>query len=272
MPQLRYDIDSLDNRDLRLIDRLFRRYHRPLMRYYRARVFGLERIPPGPGLSVGNHNSAILIPDSFIFGAALYRDLGPAFVPYGLTHEWTLRLPLVHQLLPPLGAVRASHENALRLFDRGHKVLVYPGGELDSMRPFRQRDQVVFGGRKGYIRLALSARVPILPVVAAGAHATYYIVSDMRWLARLLRLHRSPLRTRAWPLTLSIPWGLTPWPPLIYVPWPTRIWIEALPPITLRPDGPAAAQDEAHVARCDEHVRQVIQRALTRLAARRAAA
>jgi hypothetical protein len=74
----------------------------------------------------------MLVFDSFIFGAAVYEAHGLDAVPYGLGHEVAIQLPLIHQLVVPLGAVRACHENAHRLFERGCKVVVYPGGDLDA--------------------------------------------------------------------------------------------------------------------------------------------
>jgi 1-acyl-sn-glycerol-3-phosphate acyltransferase len=268
----RYDIDSLDNRDPERIDRLFRLIARPLERYFRAEVRGLERVPPGAGLFVGNHSSGMLTPDSFLFGAALYRRFGIRECPYGLGHELAISLPIVHQIIVPLGAVRASHENAHRLFERGDKVLVYPGGDVESMRPYRDRNRIVFGGRRGYLRLALRERVPLIPVVSAGSHGTLIILDDLRPLARALGLDRL-LRAKVWPLTLTVPWGVTLGPPLLYLPFPVRIWIEVLEPIRFEREGEAAAADEAYLGECAGRVEGTMQAALERLdAARRAAA
>jgi len=267
----RYDIDSLENRDPALIDRAYRLVARPLERYFRSQVRGLERIPPGAGLFVGNHSSAMLTPDSFLFGAALYRRFGLRECPFGLGHEIAIQLPILHQIIVPLGAVRASHENAHRLFERGHKVLVYPGGDLDAMRPFRDRNRVVFGGRRGYLRLALRERVPLIPVVSAGAHGTLLILDDLRPLAESLGLARL-LRVKVWPLTLSIPWGLTLGPPILYLPLPVRIWIEVLEPIRFERGGEEAAADEDYLSACAEHVEGTMQAALERLDAERRSA
>ncbi len=268
--RLRYDIDSLDNRDPELIDRAYRLLARPLERYFRARVRGLERIPPGAGLYVGNHSSALLTPDSFLFGAAVYRRFGLRECPYGLAHEVAMRLPFAHQLIVPLGAVRASHENARRLFARGDKVLVYPGGDVDSMRPYRERNRVVFGGRRGYLRLALREGVPLVPVVPAGSHGTLLILDDLRPLASLLGLDRL-LRAKVWPLALSVPWGLTLGPPLVYLPLPVKIWIEVLEPIRFERAGEEAAGDERYLAECAARVEGTMQTALERLDAERRA-
>lgn len=262
-----YDIDSLENRDEALLERVASLLHEVLPRYFRAEVRGLERIPPGTGLYVGNHSGGIMTPDSFVFGAKLWKAHGVEYLPYGLGHEFAIRMPVLHQVIVPLGAVRASHENADRLLSGGKKVIVYPGGDIDSFRPSRRRHELVFGGRSGYIRAALRNAAPIIPVVSAGGHDTLYILDDLRWLVERIGLHRLPIRAHAWPITLSIPWGLTFFPPPLYIPWPARVLQEVLEPIIFDRTGPEAADDAEYVRRCADRVEGRMQATLTRLGA-----
>ncbi|MSP23929.1 MAG: acyltransferase family protein [Myxococcales bacterium] len=260
-----YDIDSLEHRDPARIAQAARWVLSVMKPWHRAEARGLERIPSGAALYVGNHSGGPYSGDTFLFFSEAFVAHGLDAVPYALAHEVFLRMPGLRHLVSPLGAVRASHENAMRILARGSKVLVYPGGELDSLRPYRERNRIVFGDRCGYIRLALRARVPIVPVVAAGAHSTLIVLDDMRWLARALGTDRW-MRLKALPLALSVPWGLTIGfvPP--YIPLPARIVVEALEPVhfTARVGG---AEDEGYVAECDARVRDVMQATLTRLAA-----
>ncbi len=244
-----------------MVEHTFERHFRPVVR-------GLDHIPPGPGLYVANHNGGFLTPDTYTFCAAVLRRLGTGELPYGLAHEFAMSLPGFHQLIVPLGAVRASHENARRLFARGHKVLVYPGGDIDSMRAWRDRERVVFGSRRGYIRLALREGVPIIPVVSAGAHEGFVVLDDGRWLARRLGLGRLA-RIKVWPIVLSVPWGLTIGPPPPYLPLPTRIFQQILPPVRFDRTGAAAAEDAEYVEVCHERVHGAMQETLTRLCAER---
>lgn len=260
-----YDIDSLDNRDPELLDRLVRVLRDPLMRYFRAQVRGLDRVPTGAALYVGNHSGGMMTADSFVFCTELYRERGLADMPYGLGHEVAIQLPLVHQFMVPLGAVRASHDNAMRLFGRGAKVMVYPGGDVDNQRPFRHRNRIVFGGRTGYIRLALRAGVPIVPVVAAGGHSSLIVIDDLRWAARVLRTDRWA-RLKALPVSLSIPWGLTLGPVFPFLPLPVRILVEVLDPIQFDRTGEEASDDVNYVRRCADRVEDAMQDALDRLA------
>ncbi|MFH2005854.1 MAG: 1-acyl-sn-glycerol-3-phosphate acyltransferase [bacterium] len=260
-----YDIDSLDNVDFDRIETYYRYLHGPLERYFRSEVRGLHRIPRGAGLYVANHSGGIITPDSFIFGCALYREQPREDLPYGLGHD-VINWPVVNQIVGPIGAVRASHANAHRIFAAGKKVLVYPGGDVDNMRPWRHRYRIVFGGRTGYVRLALRESVPIIPVVSAGGHNTFIVIDDLRWLARLLRVDKL-IRSHVWPLVLSIPWGLTVGVIPVYIPWPAKILMEVGRPITFARTGPDAAADGTYVRLCADEVEDTLQRMLDRLAA-----
>jgi 1-acyl-sn-glycerol-3-phosphate acyltransferase len=256
-------------RDDELIARIAKRVGPVLDVWFQPEIRGLERMPRGPALLVGNHSGGTMSPDSFVIGVALYRARGVEFVPYWLGHDMVVRLPLFRHVVP-LGVVRASRRMAHNLFLAGRKVLVYPGGEQETLRTWGERDRIVFAGRTGYIRLALREGVPVVPIVVAGAHEVFVVLGGGDALARLL-LTKLLFRVKTWPLTLSFPWGLTPGPPVLYLPFPVRMLGEVLEPITFDRSGPEAAQDEQYVRRCDDLVRARMQAALTRLAAERRA-
>lgn len=258
-----YDLDSLDNRDPDYIARMNARIG-PLFRaYFRPVIRGLDRIPPGPVLYVGNHNG-VLSWDSFTFFSEVFERRGIDDLPYALGHDLTMLLPPLHQIFVPCGAIRASHDNAHRVFARGAKLLVYPGSDYDSFRAYRDRNRIIFGPRRGYIRLALRERVPIVPIVTAGAHEVLYIVDDGKWLARALRLDKL-FRAKTWPISVSIPWGLTIGPPPPFIPWPTRFFQEALAPIEFERSGTDAVDDAEYVDHCHDRVLSTMQSAMDRL-------
>lgn len=237
-----------------------------MQRYFEAEVIGLEQVIEGGGqLFVGNHNGGACAPEMFLFGAAVYRRFGLDALPYGLAHEVVGRVAPFARVLVPLGAVRASPANAARIFARSRNVLVYPGGDDESMRPSSQRDQIVFAGRQDYIRLAPRHGVPIVQVVAFGAHDVFVVLDDGRWLASRLGLQRFA-RLKVLPTVLCLPWGITLGPLVPFIPLPARIRLEVLPPIRFERQGEAAARDAAYVSACDERVRSLMQASLTRMA------
>ena len=258
-----FDVDLEQHRDPSVIraylphfDFLFRHYHH-------ATVEGLEHVPEGPALAVGNHNGGIMSPDMFAFMTAWWRHFGVDSPAYGLMHDMPFRLPFIGKLMPKLGAVRAHPANAIELLRRGNKVLVYPGGDIDAFRPWSRRHEVVFGLRTGFVRVALRARVPIVPVVSAGAHEAFRVVTDGRRLVARFGLKRIA-RIEVLPLIVCLPWGvaLGTGP---YWPLPVRIRIRVLPPLRWPDLPPEAADDDRIVWRCREEVRAAMQDALDAL-------
>lgn len=232
--------------------------------YHRAEVHGIDRIPEGPALYVGNHNGGLLAMDMFLAFARVALERPIEDVPFALAHSVIVRMPGFNQLLVSLGAVEASRENAEQAFRQGYKVLVYPGGDLESFRPFTERHQVKFGRRRGWVRLAIRNGVPIVPLAAAGAHSTAIVLSDGQWIARALKLDEW-LRLKVWPLMLTIPWGLTLGPSPPYFPLPVKIAIEFLEPMSFDRTGEEAANDDAYVDTCAYRVESRLQQAIERL-------
>ena len=124
----------------------------------------------GPSLLVGNHSGGTLIADTFVFATEFYAHFGPERRFHQLAHDIAARVPATG--ISRWGTVAASHENARKAFDKGAPVLVYPGGDYETFRPSWHSDQIEFGGRKGFIKLALERGVPIVPVVAIGGQET----------------------------------------------------------------------------------------------------
>jgi 1-acyl-sn-glycerol-3-phosphate acyltransferase len=232
--------------------------------WFRAEVRGLGNVPEeGPVLLVGNHSGGNLTPDTLVFTLAFSTYFGVERVFHQLAHNLVLSMPGL-SFLRKYGTVAASHENAREALRSGAAVLVYPGGDYDVHRPSWQSARVDFGGRRGFLRLALEEGVQIVPVVAIGGQETALFLSRGERLARLLALDRV-FRLKVLPVSLAIPWGINVGDMLGHVPLPAKITVEALPPIDLhREFGTEPDLDEAY-----EHIRRLMQETLDALAAER---
>ncbi len=201
--------------------------------YFRAEVRGLERIPEdGPVLLVGNHSGGNLTPDTIVFTLAFGAYFGAERRFYQLVHNLVLAMPLPFPLRK-YGSVPASHDNARLALDRGAAVLVYPGGDWEVHRPSWDGNQVDFAGRKGFIKLALDAGVPIVPLVAVGGQETALFVSRGHRLAKALGLDKA-FRLKVLPISISLPWIINVGDMLGHIPLPAKITVEAMEPIDLR--------------------------------------
>ena len=214
--------------------------------WFRGEVRGLEHIPEdGPVLMVGNHSGGNITPDTGVFTLAFSSYFGVERKFYQLAHNLVVSMPQLG-FLRRFGTVAASHENAREALQRGAALLVYPGGDYEVFRPSWEGHKVDFGGRKGWIRLALENDVPVVPVVAAGGQETALFLSRGEWLAKLLRLDKM-FRLKALPISLSLPFGLNIGDMTGHLPLPAKITIQVLEPIDLRERfGPEPDLDEVY--------------------------
>src|SRR6266550_571265 len=123
-----------------------------------------------------------------------------------LAHNLVLAMPHL-RWLRRFGTVPASRANAEAALDAGAALLVYPGGDYEVHRPTWESTKVDFGGRTGFVALALERDVPIVPVVAIGGQETALFLSRGERLARGLRLDRL-FRLKVLPVSLALPWGI----------------------------------------------------------------
>ena len=200
--------------------------------WFRGEVRDLDRIPEHrPVLLVGNHSGGNLTPDTMVFTLAFYSHFGVERRFHQLAHNLVLNSP-VGPMLRRYGCVAASHENARKSLGAGAAVLVYPGGDWEVHRPSWHRNEVDFAGRSGFIRLALDAGVPIVPVVSVGGQETALFLSHGQRISRALRLDRL-FRLKVLPISLALPWGVNVGDFFGHLPLPAKITIQVMEPIDL---------------------------------------
>jgi 1-acyl-sn-glycerol-3-phosphate acyltransferase len=233
--------------------------------YFRAEVRDIGNVPADrPALLVGNHSGGNVIVDTFIFSLAFSTYFGVERRFHQLAHNLAIAWPVAGGMLRKSGTMSASHEHAEEALASGAPVLVYPGGDWETHRPSWEGDKIDFAGRKGFVRLALDAGVPIVPVVSIGGQETALFLSRGAGLATALRLDRL-LRLKVLPISLALPWGLNVGDLAGHIPLPAKITIEVLPAIDLeREFGPDPDVDEVY-----DHVTARMQEALDGLAAER---
>jgi 1-acyl-sn-glycerol-3-phosphate acyltransferase len=262
--QRRVPAADLDERDPDYIRETLPRLWMLASLYFRADVRGLDQIPEeGSVLMVGNHSGGNLTPDTSVFTLAFSTYFGVERRFHQLAHNLVLSMPGLGWLRK-YGTVAATPQNAERALDQGAALLVYPGGDYEVHRPSWESGKVDFGGRKGFIRLALEQDVPIVPVVAVGGQETALFLSRGESLAQVLGLDRL-FRLKVLPVSLALPWVLNVGDMLGHIPLPAKITVEALPPIHLREEfGPDPDVDEVY-----DHVARLMQDTLDALAAER---
>lgn len=269
-------------RDLEKMDPKFARRVMPFIRglyehYFRCEIDGWENVPEEKCIFAGNHNGLLTFEVLMLFYAWWDHFRGERRA-LGLAHAIALNNPAFSWIIPKLGAIPANPELAEEALDRDYSLLVFPGGEKESFRPYKLRKKVDFYQRKGFIRLALKKKVPIVPLVSIGAHESYIILDRGEELAEKLglkdkmRLHGLPITFRgiffAWCLTTGIftffPLLLAPYAFFsIFIPLPAKMTFKILPAVDVVSMMDPALPEEENIQRIYDRVIGDIQETLT---------
>ncbi|HUP56410.1 MAG TPA: lysophospholipid acyltransferase family protein [Bdellovibrionota bacterium] len=216
--------------------------------YFRCETTGWENVPEGRVLFVGNHNGLLTFEVLMLF-YAWQQQFGPARRALGLAHSLALNNPFFRWIIPRIGAIPADPEIAGEALERDYSLLVYPGGEKESFRPYTLRKKIDFYQRKGWIKLALKSGAPLVPIVSVGAHESYVIlhrgeeIAEKLGLKEKFRLHGFPITFRSifflWCLTTGVftffPLLIAPFAFLsIFIPMPAKMTFRILPPVDVK--------------------------------------
>ncbi len=237
----------------------------PLLNFYyrywfRVEVEGIENVPERSGaLLVSNHSGA-LPPDAPMIMQAIRNEHECPRPVYMLGENWFKGYPGVGMLANKMGLVPAHPANAQRLLrDEGRLALVFPEGQKGSRKLYWQRYKLRRFGRGGFVKTALRAQVPIVPIAVLGAEEAMPIFAHVKPLEALTKLIYFPVN-HAFP-HFGAAAGL------MYM--PAKFKIRFLEPIDVSGHGPDAAEDLALVGSLAEEIRTRIQRQVDQLVASR---
>jgi 1-acyl-sn-glycerol-3-phosphate acyltransferase len=221
--------------------------------WFRVESRGRENLPArGPALLAANH--AGLLPfDGAMASLDVWLGTEPPRLPRALFDPFVTRLGPLRRAFEALGPVLASRANLAALLRAGELALVFPEGIDGIVKPMTKRYRLQTF-RTGFVRAALAARAPVVPVAIVGSEDQAPILWDVKPLARALGLPAAPI-------TPTFPWlG-----PLGLVPLPVHYKIVYGEPIDLAEHcGPEGADDPILAAALARRVRRAVQRLLDR--------
>jgi len=257
---------TLDGLDTDFMERQ-KYFWNPLIDYwFRMEMEGWERLPDPPALLIGIHSGAPFVWDAWTVGIQWWRRFGEQRPLHGTAHDALMAAPIVGGYFRKMGVLPAAADSISAALASGHDVALWPGGEVDSLRPWTQRDEAVLAGRKGFVRTAIKAGVPIVPIATVGGPDSMPVLFSGRRLARTLQLDRIA-RLKTFPIAISAPWGIGP-ALLPEIPLPTKIRTAFQDPVEVDSD-PERANDDAYVQAKYDEVLASIQHGMDTLARRR---
>jgi len=224
--------------------------------WFRVEVEGIENVPAEGGALLTSNHSGALPPDAPMIMQAIRREHSRPRPLYMLGEHWFKGYPGVSALTAKIGLVAAHPANAQRLLaDEQRLALVFPEGIKATRKLYWQRYRLRRFGRGGFVRTAIRAGVPIVPVAVVGAEEAMPIFAHVPLLKQLTGLPYFPVG-HAFPH-----FGLAA--ALMYL--PAKFRIHVLEPIELSHLGPDDAEDVALVQSLAEDVRNRIQAQLEQM-------
>lgn len=204
--------------------------------YFRLEVEGLEHVPKkGRVLLVPNHSGVTAL-DAVMVGHEIYRNIGR--IARVLAHPLWFIGPHIRVLSKRMGLAEASKGAGEKLLRKGHAVLIFPEGEAGNFKPTAQRYKLR-EFRRGFVRMAMATKCPIVPIVVIGAEETNINLSNLKF--------HSMLKGILIPIPLNV------------LPLPAKWKIIFLPPIDMKDYSPEDADNSDLVHKIANEVRERIQ-------------
>src|SRR3954462_12181111 len=258
---------NLDGQDEATMQRQKYLWNTLVDHWFRMEFDGWENLPDPPALLVGIHSGAPFVWDAWTVGVEWWRRFGQDRPLHGTAHDALMAIPLVGRYFRAMGVLPAAPDAIATALAEGHDVALWPGGEVDSLRPWAERDRANLAGRKGFVKMAIRAGVPIVPIATVGGADAMPVLIRGDRLSQLLRLDKL-LRLKVFPIAVSLPWGIAS-AALPQFPLPAKIRTRFMPAVELDHD-PERADDDDYIEAKYREVQDSIQRGMDALARKRA--
>lgn len=217
----------------------------PLYRnYFKVRVFGAENVEDIPYLLVSNHTGQVPI-DGMLITLAMAWEIDNPRIIHSMIERFMAGLPFIGDWTAQTGSILGDRENCKWLLSQGESILVFPEG----VRGINKSTKDFYKLQKfssGFYRIALQAKVPILPISVIGAEEMFPVVFQAPGIGKKLGLPNLPI-------------------PLNFVPLPSPIDIHIGKPIDIDPTmSPEAPQAELrkHIYHIEKQIKKNINHGL----------
>ncbi len=189
--------------------------------WFRARAHGFEQVPDHrPVIYVCKHPKGFLYLETLAFGATtVFNSKKRPFRVLEKRNTSMHKMPLLNLIRQNVGAIEATEPEALAAIKRNESLLMFPGGAREL---YGESDELNWGGRTGFARIAALSGAPVVPMAWVGADQQH-------------------------PLRLSLGKDKSLWLPLFPLPVPLDFWFGA-------PMEPPKSTDSESVAQFAEKV------------------
>jgi 1-acyl-sn-glycerol-3-phosphate acyltransferase len=168
--------------------------------YWRVDAYDIDNVPAGRGLLIGNHSSQLAY-DGMMVAIAMMLDADPPRAVKTMIEKFFQHQPFVNVMMARSGQLTGLPENCERLLDEDHLIMVFPEGARGGGKTVWERYELKRFGR-GFMRLALKTKAPIIPFGFIGGEETCPSLVDLKPVAKLMGMPYVPITPTILPLPL----------------------------------------------------------------------
>ena len=174
---------------------------------FRCRTTGLENLPAGRALIIGNHAGQMAF-DGLMVTTACVLEANPPRLLRGMGEYWLGTLPYMSVLLDRTGSAVGTRQTCIDMLHHGECVMAFPEGVRGMNKVYADAYKLMEFGL-GFMRLALETDTPIVPVSIVGSEEQNPGIADLKGVGKWLGMPSFPV-TLTFPLLG--PFGMLPLP------------------------------------------------------------
>ncbi|MFT6956647.1 MAG: 1-acyl-sn-glycerol-3-phosphate acyltransferase [Halieaceae bacterium] len=140
-----------------------------IKRLFSPITIGAEKIPDRPCLFIGNHSLFAL--DGWVLGPIMLKEQGRFL--RGLGDRFLFANDKVGNAVMKMGGTMGHPAVCTALMEKGHDLLVFPGGAHEAVKRADDMYQLQWKERYGFVKLALKHGYTIMPFGMVGPDEFY---------------------------------------------------------------------------------------------------
>ena len=140
-----------------------------------------EQIPKGNALYICSPHGLVGYSWFFHLSYCLSQWPSESSRPLLAVHSIFFRIPFAREILAANRCIEASEEEITKALNAGHSVAIVIGGVEEMSQSGQDTVKLILKKRKGYIRLAKQAKIPIVPLYAAGENELFSMERSWLW-------------------------------------------------------------------------------------------
>jgi 1-acyl-sn-glycerol-3-phosphate acyltransferase len=174
--------------------------------YFRVQQEGVDNVPDGRCLLIGNHSGQLPY-DAMMIVMAVFLERKKPRIVRAMIEKFVHDLPFISPFFERCGQIVGTPANCRRVLLSEEAILAFPEGARGINKLFHERYQLKHFGL-GFMRLALETKTPIVPVAVVGAEEQAPAIANLKGLGKLFGLPALPITATM----LLGPIGLLPLP------------------------------------------------------------